>query len=458
MPTAITFEKNSVNTPKKRGKYTICIVGCGRRGLPHACLFAEAGFKVIGVDTNQQVISLMKMGRALFAEPKLNSILKKHVKNGRLTVTKDARKAALKSDVVLFVVPTPIDQKKKPDYSHVEKACKDVGMGLRSGSLVIFASTTGPGVTETLVKETLETASGLQAGVDFGLAYSPVRVISGQMLQDATSSSRVVGAVNEQSLKVACLVLSTIVKGELVEVRDIKTAETVNLFENVYRDVNIGLANELASFCEKAGVDIIEVQAAANTQPYCHLLIPRIVGGYIPNYSYLLLEEAENVNTKFKMLTVARKINDEMLNHTVHLVRDALRLCGKTMRRAKVSVLGVSYRPNVKEPRGSSTRKLVEMLKNKGATVQVYDSIFSYKKLTKLGYPAKRTLAKTVKGADCLVIAVGHDRFKRLNLNKIKFLVGSPAAIVDMGHVVDPEKAEKEGFIYRGVGRGSAAK
>jgi len=457
MPTAMTIEKNSVNTPKKRGEYTVCVVGCGRRGLPHACLLAEAGFKIIGVDTNQQVTNLMKMGRALFAEPKLNAILKKHVKNGRLTVTKDARKAALKSDVVLFVVPTPIDQKKKTDYSHVGKACKDVGMGLRSGSLVIFASTTGPGVTETLVEETLETASGLQAGVDFGLAYSPVRVISGQMLQDITSS-RVVGAINEQSLKAACLVLSTIVKGKLIEVRDIKTAEAVNLFENVYRDVNIGLANELASFCEKAGVDIIEVQAAANTQPYCHLLIPRIVGGYIPNDSYLLLEEAENVNTKLKMLTVARKINDEMLNHTVRLVRDALRSCGKTMRRAKVSVLGVSYSPNVKEPRGSSTGKLVEMLKKKGATVQVYDSIFSYKELTKLGYPAKRTLAKTVKGADCLVIAVGHNRFKRLNLNKIKFLVRSPAAIVDMGHVIGPEKAEKEGFIYRGVGRGLATK
>lgn len=456
MSTAMTLRKNNINTPKKRGKYTVCVVGCGRRGLPHACLFAEAGFKVIGVDVDQQVINLMKMGRALFAEPKLNAILKKHVKNGSLTATNDARKAASKSDVILFVVPTPIDKKKKPDYSHVEKACKDVGMGLRSGSLVIFASTTGPGVTETLVRETLETASGLKAGVDFGLAYSPIRAISGQMLQDITSSSRGVGAVNEQSLKVACLVLSTIVRGKLIKVRDIKTAEAVKLFENVYRDVNIGLANELARFCEKAGVDIIEVQAAANTQPYCHLLVPRIVGGHIPNDPYLLVEEAENVNTKLKMLMVARKINDEMLNHTVHLVRDALRLCGKPMRRAKVSVLGVSYRPNVKEPRGSSTGKLVEMLKKKGVTVRVYDSMFSYKELTKLGYPVKRTLAKTVKGTDCLVIAVGHDRFKRLNLKKLKFLVRSPAAIVDMGHVIDPEKAEKEGFVYRGVGRGLA--
>jgi UDP-N-acetyl-D-mannosaminuronic acid dehydrogenase len=454
MSTAMKLEKSSINSPKKRGKYTVCIVGCGRRGLPHACLFAEAGFKVIGVDTNQQVVNLMKMGRAVFAEPKLNALLKKHVKKGNLTATKDARKAASKSDFILIVVPTPIDQKRKPDYSYVEKACKDVGMGLRSGSLVIFASTTGPGVTETLVKKTLETASGLKAGVDFGLAYSPVRVISGQMLQDITSSSRVVGAVNEQSLKTACLVLSTIVKGELIKVRDMKTAEAVKLFENVYRDVNIGLANELARFCEKAGVDIIEVQAATNTQPHCHLLVPGIVGGHVPKDPYLLVEEAENVNTKLKILTIARKINDETLNHTVHLVRDALRLCGKTMRRAKVSVLGVSYCPNVKEPRGSSTGKLAEMLKKKGATVRVYDSLFSHKELTKLGYPAKRTLAKTVEGADCLVIAVGHDRFKRLNLKKIKFLVRSPAAIVDMGHVIDPEKAEKEGFIYRGLGRG----
>jgi len=454
MSMAMTLERNDIDPPEKRRAYTVSVVGCGRMGLPHACLFAEAGFKVIGVDSDQRVVGLMKRGRASFAEPELDALVKRHVKNGRLTSTSDARKAASTSDVIVFVVPIPIDRKKKPNYFRLEKACKDVGMGLRSGSLVIFASATGPGVTETLVKETLESASGLKAGVDFGLAYSPIRAAPGRMLQDIATYARVVGAVSEQSLKTACLFLSTIVKGEIIKARDIKTAEAVKLFENVYKDVNIALANEFAHFCEKAGIDFVEAQKAANTQPECHLLTSKIVGGHVSRDSYLLLDEADAVNVKLRMLTLARKINDEMLGHTLHLIRDALKSCGKTMRRAKISVFGVSCRPNIKEPRGSSTKKLVSMLNKKGALVKVYDPFFSQKELIEMGYSAERTLTQTVEGADCLVITVGHDRFRRLNLRKIRFLVRKPAAIVDMGHVITPQKAEKEGFVYRGVGRG----
>jgi len=454
MPTAMTLERNDIDASGKRRAYTVSVVGCGREGLPHACLFAEAGFNVIGVDSDQRVVGLMKRGRASFAEPELNALVKKHVKNGCLTATGDAKKAALTSDVIVFVVPTLIDRKKKPNYSRLEKACKEVGMGLRSGSLVIFASAMGPGVTETLVKETLESASGLKAGVDFGLAYSPIRAAPGRMLQDIANCERVVSAVSEQSLKAACLFLSTIVKGEIIVVKDIKTAEAINLFENVYEDVNIALANEFADFCEKAGIDFVEAQKAANTQPLCHLLTSKIVGGDVSRDSYLLLDEGDAVNAKLRMLTLARKINDEMLGRTLHLVRDALKSCGKTMRRAKISVFGVSCRPNIKEPRGSPIKKLVNMLSKKGALVKVYDPFFSQKELIEMGYRAERTLTQTVEGADCLVITMGHDRFRRLNLRKIKFLVKTPAAIVDMGHVIAPQKAEREGFVYRGVGSG----
>ncbi len=451
---AMKLERNDLDTLEKRRAYTVSVVGCGRMGLPHACLFAEAGFKVIGVDSDQRVIDLMKRGRASFAEPKLDALVKRHVKNGRLTATSDARKAALISDVIVFVVPIPIDRKKKPNYFRLEKACKEVGMGLRSGSLVIFTSATSPGLTETLVKETLESASGLKAGADFGLAYSPIRAAPGRMLQDIASCVRVVGAVSEQSLKAACLFLSTIVKEQIISVRDTKTAEAVKLFENVYKDVNIALANEFAHFCEKAGIDFVEAQKAANTQPQCRLLTSKIVGGHIARDSYLLLDEADALDAKLRMLTLTRKINDEMLGHTLHLVGDALKSCGKTMRRAKISVFGVSSRPNMKEPRGSSTKKFVSMLSKKGALVKVYDPFFSHKELIEMGYSAERTLTQTVEGADCLVIIMGHDRFRRLNLRKIKFLVKKPAAIVDLGHVITPQKAEKEGFVYRGVGRG----
>jgi len=454
MSTAMTLERNDIDTPEKRMAYTVGVVGCGRIGLPHACLFAEAGFKVIGVDSDQRVVDLIKRGRASFAEPKVNVLVKRNVKNGRLTATSDVRKAASTSDIVLFAVPTPIDRKKKPNYFRLEKACKDVGMGLRSGSLVILANAIGPGVSETLVKETLEAASGLKSGVDFGLAYSPIRAALGRMLPDIANRARVVGAVSEKSLKAACLFLSTIVRGEIVEVRDIKTAETVKLFENVYRDVNIALANEFAHFCEKAGIDFVEAQEAANTQPECPLLTSRIVGGRISRDSYLLLDEGDALNVKLRMLTLARKINDDMLSHTLHLVRDALKSCGKTMRRATISVLGVSCRPNIKEARGSSVKRLVRMLSNRGAIVRVYDPFFSHRELIEMGYFAEKTLTQTVEGVDCLVITVGHDRFRRLNLRKIKFLVKKPTAIVDMGQVITPQKAEREGFVYRGVGRG----
>ncbi len=450
----IMSQKESLKALEERKKYTVSVVGCGRIGLPTACLFAEAGFKVIGADVNSRVVALLNKGKAPIAETGIKKILKKHVKNGDFTTSKDIREAAAASDVVVLVVPTPIDRKKKPDYTFIERPCKEIGRGLRAGSLVIIASTMGPGIAETVIMETLEKTSGLKAGVDFGLAYSPTRATPGRVLQDVSTYARVVGAINEKSLNVASLVLETIVKGGIVKVRDMKTAEAVKLFENVYRDAVLALTNDFAQFCEKIGIDYLEAQEAANTQPYCHLLVPGIVSGHIPKDPYLLLEEAENVSTKLRMLVLARKINDEMPIHAIRLVKDALKQCGKTLRRAKITVLGVSYRPNVRESKGSKTPELVKRLLGKGAIVQVYDPFYSQKELKEMGYPSGKTLTKAVEGTDCLLIAVGHDRFKRLNLRRTSFLMKEPPAIVDMGQVIDPLKAEKEGFIYRRVGRG----
>ncbi len=243
------------------------------------------------------------------------------------------------------------------------------------------------------------------------------------------------------------------VDSNLITVRDMKTAETVRLFGNVYNDVNVALANEFALFCEKIGIDFLEVMKVVNTHPYCHLPFPGIVGSHISDDSYLLTEEAENVNAKLLMTELARKINKEMLRHTIRLTRFALQQCGKTFRRAKISIFGVSNRPNVKDNRGSTTKELINMFRKRGGRISVYDSLFTYKELKELGYPAERTLTKTVESSDCVVIAVGHEKFKRLNLRRIKILAKKPAAIVDMGRVIDAGRAEREGFIYRGVGR-----
>ncbi|NIV43481.1 hypothetical protein GWN49_01085, partial [Candidatus Bathyarchaeota archaeon] len=184
MPTAMMIEKVTLDAPEKRRKFTVGVIGCGRIGLPTACLFAEAGFKVIGVDVNARTVDLLNKSRAPFSETGLRDLIEKHVKNGSFRATTNIRETASVSDIILFVVPTPIDKKKKPEYSTIERPCKEVGLGLRAGSIVVVASTTGPGTTETLVKETLENASGLKAGVDFGLAHSPTRAAPGRVLKD----------------------------------------------------------------------------------------------------------------------------------------------------------------------------------------------------------------------------------------------------------------------------------
>lgn len=448
------LKKEDIDTPEKRGRYTVSVVGCGRMGLPTACLFAEAGFKVISIDVNQYIIKTVNSGKSPFTEPELEPLLRKNLKEKRFRATSNFKESIPLSDVIKIIVPTTVDENKRANYLYVEKACRDVGLNMREGALIIFESTSGPGVTETLVKETLEINSGLKAGEDFAFAYSPIRATAGRVIEDITNYPRVLSAINGRSLKAAKLVLSTVVKGGIVEVSNIKTAEAVKLFENIYRDVNIALANDLARFCEKAGIDFIEVQRAANTQPYCHLLVPGIVSGHIPTDPYLLVEEAVNLNVKLRMVLLSRKLNDGALKHAFYLVRDALSSCGRPIRRAMISVLGVSYRPNVKESRGSLVRELIEVLQEKSVSVRVFDPFFSYRELIELGYPAERTLTRTVKGTDCLLIAVGHDRFRRLSLRRLKVLMRKPSAIVDLGHVLDPLAAEKEGFVYRGLGRG----
>ena len=451
---AMMLKEKDLETFEERNNYVITVVGCGRMGLPTACLFADTGFKVICFDSDPYVVNQINKGESPFSEPKIDEYLKKNLKEGHLIATSDPKEAIPKSDIVAIIVNTPIDKKKNPDYSNLETSCRNVGLNLKQGALVILASTVSPSVTETLVKETLEKSSGMKVGVGFELAYSPIRATAGRVIKDITSYARVVAAIDKQGLASTKTVLQTITKGELIEVKDLKTAEATKLFENIYRDVNIALANELASFCEKAGIDYMKAQKAANTQPFCHLLKPGIVSGHIPKDPYLLISEADNLSVKLKLMPIARRVNDETIKRGYNLIKDALRSCEKPLRRSCISVIGVSYRPNVKESKGSLVLDLVRLLKKGGVRVSVFDPYFTCDELREMGYPAERTFAKTIEGADCLVIAVGHSRFKRLSLRRIKVMMKRTAAIVDLAQIVNPVRAEKEGFVYRGLGRG----
>ena len=443
-----------LSRPEGRAGYTVCVVGLGRMGLPTACLWAREGFRVIGADISSSLVKAVNSGLSPIDEPGLGPLLAQVVREGGLTATTDVREAASRADLVKVVVATPLDEQGRPDYGPITKACRDVGLSLRPGALVLVESTVGPGITEGLLKPVLEEASGLTAGRDFGLAYSPIRATSGRVLRDLTAYPRVLGAIDRRSLEAASAFLSAVTKGGVVPVSDIKTAEAVKLFENIYRDVALALTNELALFCERAGIDFLEAAEAANTQPYCHLLRPGLVGGHIPKDPYLLFERAEELGIRLRLARTARSINDGMVRHVLRLAREALRACGKSLRGARMAVLGVSYKPDVKNPAGSRTAELVRELKRRCRQVLVYDPYYTREELEALGYPAAATLTEALEGANCLIIAAGHARFRELDLGAVRALMHEKAAVVDVGHVIDPRRAQELGLIYRALGRG----
>ena len=449
MPGIMKITGKDLESPDQRQEYTICVVGCGRTGLVTACLFLRAGFKVVGVDTSSHIVHQLKKGKSPFSENDLRKLIEPCIKNSQFKATTTIRTAVSESDTIIIAVPSALDKKKKPDYTHLEKTCREIGMSLNTGSLIIIQNNMAPGTTQTLVKETLENASGLKVGTDFGLAYSSTLNGSMNPANNVINGTKVVGGITKRSLKVTCLLLGTITKGEIIRVKDIKVAEAVKLLEEAYKDVNIAFANEFAQFCEKAKIDFVKVWNIINP-----LKFSGMAGLHMSKDSFVLVEEAEALDVKLRLLSLSTKINDETLDHTVRLIRDALRASQKNLRRAKVSVFGISAIADRKKVSNSAAKKLVQELKKRGVLVKVFDPLFSHKELLSLGYDTETSLSSTVEGADCLVIAVAHDRFRRINLNRLQMLMKQPAALVDMGQIVDPVKAEKAGFIYRGFGRG----
>lgn len=458
MSAAMTVEEKDLDNPEKRQKLIVNVIGCTRNGLLLAHFLAKAGFKTIVVDKNPSIIDFLRNGNVPFLAPELSTLFQKHVQNNSITFTSDIKEASLKSDVIFLFVQTIFDQKKKPDYSNIEKVCKEVGTSMRKGCLIIVASTMGVGLTEHLVKKELENASGMRAGIDFGLAYSPIRIPTESSFNDPAVTPQFISALTEQNFKSASTVLVTALKAEVIRIEGMKTAEVFDLFNDAFKDVSFALANEFAQFCEKAGIDFMGILNIANKYSSYHLPTPGITNECTSKASLLLMEEATMADARLPILSLARKTNDEMLRHALRLIITGLQACNKTMRRAKVAVLGVSSHANMKNRCGSSTRKLIDLMKSKGMVVRVYDPFFSYKELVEKGYPAERTLKDAVKQVDCLVITVSHDQFKRLNLKKIKILARKSVAIVDLCYAIDPVKAAREGFIYRGLGRGIQAK
>jgi nucleotide sugar dehydrogenase len=457
MPSTLRIKPEDVDTSEKRARYTITVTGCGQTGVSYSCLLADAGFKVVYADADQNLANLMAKGKAPFAPHETETKLRNHIKTGRLTATNDVKTAASQSSIIIINTPTDIDQKRKPDYSNIEKTCKLVGAGIRQDTLIIVTSIVGTGIIEGTLREILENTSGFKIGVDLGLAYCPNRSSLGQTPETRPDREQIVAASDRNSLSAASTVLETISKSGTRKTFSVKAAETAVLFEATQHAVNSALSNEFAIFCERAGLDYLEAKRLLETNEPTSTSSSAPAERNIEDASLILLEDAENLNTKLRTVAVAREINDDMAKHVANLARDALRDCGKTLKRARISLLGISQTPNMKSPPKKLAKKLAKIMEARGAKISVYDPYFSNDVKDGQGH-FKKGLAETLEGANCIVLITPHDQFKRLSLKKLKVLMKMPAAIIDLEGVFEPDKIEKEGFAYRGLGRGTGSK
>ena len=439
MPPVLNLKPEEVDTSEKRSKYTVSVIGCGHKGIFYGNTFAEAGYRVICTDADPTVIKKVSKGRTGSSSAQVETKLKNYIASGKISVSSERKKAVSQSDVILIAIGAKVDEQKKTDYTQIVSACKQVGGGLQKGALVIYCGVAGIGFTEDTVKETLENTSGLKAGSDFGLAYSPI-------LTDEASVADLelkVAAADQTSLTASATLFRTITK-KVKEIDDVRSAETAALFAAAKKDTNRALANELAVFCENANTDYFKALKCLGINDPSFL--PSTVGEENRNESYLLLDCAENLNVKLRLPALARQINEDMVKHAVNLTHNALRNSGKPLRRARVAVLG-NANPT------TATGVFVKMLEQKGVKPTLFDP--DSKTPSQEWNVVKPSLNEAVEGADCIVILTGQDQFKNLNLKKLKPLMKIPSVIVDLIGIYDPKKVEMEGFKYFGLGRGT---
>jgi len=410
-----TLSREEIKRKVDARDVTICVFGLGKMGLPLACAFADAGFKVVGVDIDPEVVENVNRGKTWFEEPELEEKLARAIGNGRLTATVDGELAVEKSDFIISIVPLVLDEERKPDFSAVLKVTETVSRKLRRGHVVGYETTLPIGTTENKLKPILE-KSGLKAGIDFGLFHSPERLMAGKVFSRLRELKKIIGAVDEKTAFIASEIYKVICPAGTLIVSNPRTAEMIKLAAGIWRDVNIAFANEMAKIADKYEVDIMEVIKAVNTSPRRIMLEPGCgVGGHcIPVYPYFIINEVENADEMVPVIKAARKTNESMPEYTVKLAEQELKKKGKKLENANVVILGLAYRPYIKETINSPTLDMVKILKEKGANVSVFDPMFTEEEVKRITGVKSGDFEALLKEADCIIISTMYEMFNDL--------------------------------------------
>ena len=409
---------------------TVCVVGLGYVGLPLAEAFSKH-LKTIGFDIDEE---------------KTRNLGNNKNNKANIEFTSDPSKIK-HADFVIIAVPTPVTKSKEPDLRYVKSAAETVGKNLKSGATVVLESTVYPGVTEEVVASVLERESGLKYGIDFYIGYSPERINPGDDAHDLTKITKIVAGMDEDTTERLAELYGLITN--VYKAKDIRTAEAAKVIENIQRDLNIALMNELAIIFNKMGLDTKSVLDAASTkwnfQPYK----PGLVGGHcIPVDPYYLVYKAKELGYHPQVILAGRTINDFIPKHVAEMAIKGLNEVGKVIKGSKVLIMGLTYKENVPDTRESPVREMVKELKEFGIDIYGYDPLLSREEIEDFGVNALDELDVKVDG---VIVAVAHDEFKKMELDEIKKFMNDKPVLIDVRGMFDEAAAKGKEFYYRGL-------
>ena len=448
---------NEFNNCIQSGSLKICVIGIGRIGLPTALSFANSGLSTIGLDINSDLINMINQGEfPLKDEPGYPVIFEKVLKENKFSATTNIEDAVPKSDVVILSLPTPMDKQNIPNYDALRSVGKQLNEFLSPGSIVIVESTIEPGFIEDEFKSLIEgNDQRLISGKNFGVGVCPETANPGQILNDFEKLPRLVGAIDNITHEKIKKIYKHVFTVELISMPNCKTANAVKLTTNVFRDLNIAFVNELALIFEKSGIDIMDVLKAAQTKYnfQVHYPGPGVGGPCLPVNSYQMINFAKRIGfDNFKTVESGRKINEFMPDHVIELLKDAFAKIDKELQNSTILILGVSYKPDVKDIQLTPAESIISSLKKLVSDVKIYDPFF--KNETIFNIKTEDNLLDVLKHTDAMIIVTAHKEFHDLEPMFLKSNMKSPI-IIDSKCIIDQQKAYDAGLIYRGIGRGN---
>lgn len=426
----------------------VTVVGAGKMGLPLACQFANRGAQVVACDIRADVVNSINQGVCPIDEPGVPELLRRAVDNGSLRATTDVPSAAAQSDVIVVIVPVLLTMDMDADTSVIESVSRQIAGGLKPGALVSYETTLPVGGTRRLLP--ILESGGLKAGRDFDLAFSPERVKSQLVLKKLTETPKVVGGITPESASRAEAFYHQYLGAPVINVGALEAAEMVKLAGMIYRDVNIAVSNELARYAEAAGLDFHQIIRAANTDGEAALLFPGIgVGGHCtPVYPYFLIRDGHRRGLSVSLAERARRINDTQPAH----ILDQLEACWGSLRGQRALILGLGFRPQVKEHIFSPAFQLRDELARRGAQVQIHDPLYSDDEIRAHGFAPAALTDEPMPGV--LVLNTAHAVYNSLDFARLAR--GGVKAVVDGRALWKPEVVRDAGLVYVGVGQPGA--